>query len=103
MWFLDLIVFLLESWLKFYVIVYLSDLHGFASSDSGHLRALLQEREHAQIPRTLQNLPERNGLQHQGKYTQAKSIPYKSKFSWISISVCAEEVNGALIWVWCKY
>ena len=44
-----------------------SDLHGSTSSHSGHIRALLQEGEHAEVPRTLQNLPECNGLQHQGK------------------------------------
>ena len=44
-----------------------SDLHGSTSSHSGHIWAFLQEREHVEVPRTLQNLPECNGLQHQGK------------------------------------
>ena len=44
-----------------------SDLHGSTSSHSGHIWAFLQEREHAEVPRTLQNLTECNGVQHQGK------------------------------------
>lgn len=38
------------------------DLHRLASSHSGNIRALLQEREYAEVPRALQNLPECHGL-----------------------------------------
>lgn len=33
-----------------YLLLCALDLHGSASSDSGHLREILQEREHAEIP-----------------------------------------------------
>lgn len=39
-----------------------ADLHCPASSHSGNIRALMQERKHVEIPGTLQNLPECNGL-----------------------------------------